>query len=588
MSLEVQKAKNIIEGVTYVDDGINFIFILDKNSNYKKPCILNLYTKSFELLEKIRLLDVEGLPLVKGAFIKGEDINKIVAFEVRQGKDSLINRTARRISGRCEFGKRKEGSKAKNELTCLFKDDDFNWGNDSTLMLPNEKIVSYKLHARGFTKALDTPCAGTFLGIKNKIPYLKELGISQIELMPIYDFDEVEKDSNRVIGKGKKSRINYWGYKKAYYYAIKKAFAFDKEYPEREFKELVKECHKNNIEVILDFYFENVSSTLIADIIRYWLFNYHIDGVHISSSDYAFLTKEPFLFNRRLYVDYYDGERNEVKPLSYNDGFLVSARRFIKGEEYAIDSLLSYFMIDAGDKVNYLASHNGFTLLDCFSYEVKHNEKNGLNNTDGTDYNFSFNLGIEGHTRLKRIVRLRQKHVKNALFLLMLGRGIPLIMAGDEALRTQDGNNNAFCQDNLISWLDWNNENKDKLEIREFFKKLVTFRKNNGILSCDLSSIKNRGNINLPLISLHSDMAFSFVGGNSRAFGLLYNATLSTLENKNDLIYIAVNMSASHKRLAIPKVENVEMKIHLSTDENVRLENEFVILPEFSCALIVN
>lgn len=588
MSLEVQKAKNIIEGVTYVDNGINFIFISDKNSNCKKPCILHLYKENLELLEKIRLFDVGGLPLVKGAFISGKGIEKISAFEVRSGAESLIDRTSRRIYGRCEFGKRKKSLRSKNELSCLLKDDDFDWEDDKILGLADEKTVSYKIHIRGFTKALNIDEAGTFSGVKNKIPYLKDLGINQIEMMPVYEFDEIEESFDKTKGGNKKNRINYWGYKKAYYYAVKNAFAFDKENPEREFKELVKECHKNGIEVILEFYFVDVSSAFITDVIRYWLFNYHIDGIHISSPDYDFLAGEPFLFGRKLYVDYYDGKRNDVSPLSYNDGFLVSARRFIRGDEYAIDSLLAHFMIDSGKKINYLSTHNGFSLLDCFSYDVKHNEKNGFNNFDGTDYNFSFNSGVEGKTKLKRIIKLRHKHVKNALFLLMLSRGIPLIMAGDESLRTQNGNNNAFCQDNSISWFDWNNENKDRTEIREFFKKLISFRKNNSILACDLSSVENTGNMNVPLISLHSDMAFSFVGGNSRAFGLLYNATLSRLENKNDLIYIAVNMSAVNKRLAIPRLEKVEMKIHLSTDENVRLENDFIILPEFSCALIVN
>ncbi len=588
MSLEVQKARNIIEGATYIDDGINFIFILDKNSDYKKSCILYLYEKDLEILEKIRLFDVDGLPLVKGAFIRGKDIEKIIAFEARLGKESLVNRTSKRIIGRYEFGQRKKSRRSENELTFLLKNDDFNWENDRVLVLADEKVVSYKIHTRGFTKASDVDEAGTFLGIKNKIPYLKELGINQIELMPVYEFDEIEECFGETKGRNKKNRINYWGYKKAYYYAIKNSFAFDRENPEREFKELVKSCHKNGIEVILEFYFVDVPSTFITDVIRYWLFNYHIDGVHISSTDYNFLVGEPFLFGRRLYVDYYDGRGGDETPLSYNDGFLVSARRFIRGDEYAVDSLLSHFMIDSGKKINYLSTHNGFTLLDCFSYEVKHNEKNGFNNFDGTDYNFSFNLGVEGKTKLKRIVKLRHKHVKNALFLLMLSRGIPLIMAGDESLRTQNGNNNAFCQDNLISWFDWDDGNKDRLEIREFFKKLVSFRKNNSILACDLSSIESGGAVKLPLISLHSDMAFSFTGGNARAFGLLYNATLTTTENKSDLIYIAVNMSAGNKRLAIPRIEQIEMKIHLSTDENVRLENEFVILPEFSCALIVN
>ncbi len=588
MSLEVQNARNIIEGVTYLDNGINFIFISDKNSDCKNPCILYLYKKDLEILAKIRLFDVGGLPLVKGAFIKGKDIEKISAFEVRSGGKSLINRTSRRIYGRCEFGKRKKGTGSKKELSALLKDDDFNWENDKILGLADEKIVSYKIHVRGFTKALNIAEAGTFLGIQNKIFYLKELGVNQIEMMPVYEFDEIEESFDKTTGKNRKNRINYWGYKEAYYYAVKNSFAFDKENPEREFKELVKECHKNGIEVILEFYFVDVSSTFITDVIRYWLFNYHIDGVHISSPDYDFLAGEPFLFNRRLYVNYYEGKKTDTPPFSYNDGFSVSARRFIRGDEYAVDSLLSHFMIDSGKKINYLSTHNGFTLLDCFSYDVKHNEKNGLNNCDGTDYNFSFNLGVEGKTKLKRIIKLRHKHVKNALFLLMLSRGIPLIMAGDEALRTQNGNNNAFCQDNLISWFDWNNENKDRLEIREFFKKLLSFRKNNSILACDLSGVGNTGNMNVPLISLHSDMAFSFTGGNSRAFGLLYNAALSKLENENDLIYIAVNMSAGNKRLAIPRLEKAQMKIHLSTDENARLENEFVILPEFSCALVVD
>ncbi len=373
MSLEVQNARNIIEGVTYLDNGINFIFISDKNSDCKNPCILYLYKKDLEILAKIRLFDVGGLPLVKGAFIKGKDIEKISAFEVRSGGKSLINRTSRRIYGRCEFGKRKKGTGPKKELSALLKDDDFNWENDKILGLADEKIVSYKIHVRGFTKALNIAEAGTFLGIQNKIFYLKELGVNQIEMMPVYEFDEIEESFDKTTGKNRKNRINYWGYKEAYYYAVKNSFAFDKENPEREFKELVKECHKNGIEAILESYVVDVSSTFITDVIRYWLFNYHIDGVHISSPDYDFLAGEPFLFGRRLYVNYYEGKKTDTPPFSYNDGFSVSARRFIRGDEYAVDSLLSHFMIDSGKKINYLSTHNGFTLLDCFSSDVKHN-----------------------------------------------------------------------------------------------------------------------------------------------------------------------------------------------------------------------
>lgn len=580
MALEIEKARSYKEGISYIDEGLNYILMLEKKEELAKSYSLCLYTDIKKPPIKVKLLDNAGLTLSKGIFIKGDDIKTVVAYKVLSERKTIMDRTARLPHLRSTFGK-----KDKEEGFCFINDNKaFDWKNDKSPNIKKNELVSYKIHVRGFTKGILGDTAGTFRGITEKIPYLKRLGINQIELMPIYEFDEIEEVGS---SKGKTKRINYWGYKSAYYYAVKEGYAYDKANRENEFKSLVYECHKNKIEVILDFFFVKATNAFITDVIRYWLFNYHIDGVHISSTSFDFLVEDAMLYGKRLYVDYYDKKSNNSIVNSYNDGFLVSARRFIRGDEYSVEGVLSAFMPTGINNVNYYAGHNGFSIFDSFSYGMKHNEKNLLNNADGTEYNYSMNCGVEGKTRIKRILSLRHKLVKNALFLLLLARGTPLLVAGDEALRTQNGNNNAFCQDNDISYFSWNDKSCEKKEIFDFTRSLISFRKKNMILSCEQGLMNGKGRLPFPAISLHSEQPWSFNGGNTKLFGLLYNATVLDGEVENDLIYIVVNMTAMNKNMAIPRMDNIIFKVEIATDETIRLEKEYVTLPAYSCALVV-
>lgn len=422
--------------------------------------------------------------------------------------------------------------------------DQFDWEDDKNPNLPWNELFIYRLHVRGFTihKSSKVKNKGTFAGIIEKLPYLQSLGITAIELMPAYEFEEIELTGG--LHQFPTGRTNYWGYNRSYYYAPKAAYA-GKEFAPDSFKELVKTFHKAEIEVFMEFYFTPETSTQqVLDILRYWRINYHIDGFHIlGNAHLPTIAADPLLANTRLFADTWTGCDSEPTPnfrqylhsvstgkvvknhyeelttplppvnkkksnehLAYiHNGFQIDIRRFLRGDEGMIGSFTMRMRENPQDihVVHYLATNNGFTLKDNFTYEGKHNEINGEQNRDGVNDNFSFNCGEEGPCTSRLVNQLRKTQIFNALSLLFLSQGIPLIQAGDEMGHTQYGNNNAWCQDNTISWLDWKDLRKNR-EIFQFFNFLVGLRKSHPVFRNPLpltqSDPKGYG---LPDISFH-------------------------------------------------------------------------------------
>lgn len=431
----------------------------------------------------------------------------------------LCDPYAQCIIGREEWGKRT----TNQEWAQIPQIDLAQESNYHSIYSMNEMIL-YRLHVRGFTKHSSSKVKGkgTFLGIIEKIPYMKELGINAVELMPCYDFDERAFMGQPVYGLSKYQktsavypkdhfrpkdvlaeekevsdtdeeavRLNYWGYTdQAYYFAPKASYAHDKKNVNREFMQMVQALHEAGIEVIMEMFFsKDMYTGMIVDCLRYWHMIYKIDGFRITNdaADVAMCMNDPYLSDAKLFrvgFSEEDAARNvetfgQKRLADYNDYFMTTARKLLKGDEGMVSAFVDCFLRNRRsiETVNYIANTNGFTLMDLVSYDQKHNFDNGENGTDGTEYNYSWNCGIEGPCRKKGINRLRKQQMKNAYFMVMLSQGIPLILAGDEWGNSQLGNNNAYCQDNEISWLNWKTTVFGK-ELTEFLKQVIALRKN--------------------------------------------------------------------------------------------------------------
>ncbi|WP_349672422.1 alpha-amylase [Lacrimispora sp.] len=365
----------------------------------------------------------------------------------------------------------------------------FDWGQDKRPLIPYEDSVVYRIHVRGFTmhSSSGTRNKGTFRAIEEKIPYLKELGITTVELMPVYEFQEVilpEIVQGSPYGVDKPTgKINYWGYTSGFYFTPKASYVSDnKETPALELKNLVKALHKEGIELITELYFSGKESpTFVLDAVRFWAEEFHLDGIHlVGFPPLDLIGRDPYLKGLKLWADSWgDIPVKGFKYLAeYNDSYQTDMRRVLKGDEEQMKNLVFRTRNNPSDRgmIQYMANTNGFTMMDMVSYDTKHNEANGESNLDGNPYNYSWNCGTEGPTRKKKVVELRKKQLRNAFLLLLLSQGTPLFMAGDEFGNTQSGNNNAYCQDNDISWLNWNLL-KTNRDLFEFVKAVIAFRK---------------------------------------------------------------------------------------------------------------
>lgn len=438
--------------------------------------------------------------------------------------------------------------KEKRTLRTRIVTDTFDWGKSQFPHLKKEDVIAYSLHVRGFTKHSSSGVAhkGTFDGVTEKLPYLQKLGINQIHLMPVYEFDENQR------------HVNYWGYGKAYFFAPKASYAAGD--PVNEMKLLVRQMHLAGIEVILEMPFtEGTTFSLILDCLRYWVMQYHVDGFivnpYICNPDE--LAKDPVLAKSKI--------------LKKEDGFQNVMRRFLKGDEGMIWDVICQLKNQDTQLYNYIASHNGFTLCDVVSYDGKHNEANGENNLDGPDYNYSWNCGAEGYSRKKAVNELRKNQIFNAFFLLLFAQGMPCILSGDEFMNTQKGNNNAYCQDNLISWLDWNQLSRQE-ELYTFVCRLIALRK-----ACMKQTAKKSedtmGRSGIPQISYHGEDAWQMPAGRaSRQLGVFYHEECTEKD-----FYIAYNMHWLSHSFALPSLpKGMEWVCIAGTKEGVLDEKEAV------------
>ena len=407
--------------------------------------------------------------------------------------------------------------------------EEYPWEDDCPLRIPEEDVIAYSLHVRGFTRHSSSKVKkkGTFRGVMEKLPYLRELGINQIQCMPVYEFEE----------RGRK--VNYWGYGEGFFFAPKASYAADHD-AQKELKELVKTCHREGIEVVLDFPFTaQTRFQIVEDCLRYYVMEYHIDGFLLNPYQVPveFLRRDPVLSGTKLLIK--------------DESFQNTMRRFLKGDEGMIASVAEQFRrkTSVSGSCNYITNHTGFTLEDLVSYDAKHNEANGEQKQDGPDYNYSWNCGVEGKTRKKQIVKLRQGQKRNAMFLLMTAQGTPCLLAGDEFGNSQGGNNNVYCQDNETGWVDWSRLEREK-SFFHYVKELIAFRKKHGILhQKEALTGTDRSGSGIPDISYHGEAAWQIQQeASSRQLGILYSGS----PKKESNCFLVYNMHWIAHSFALP------------------------------------
>jgi glycogen operon protein len=509
--------------------------------------------------------------------------------------------------------------------------DDFDWEDDRPLETPITDMVIYELHVRGFTAHASSGvrAAGTFAGVLAKIPFLKELGVNCVELLPIFEFDEWE-NSRPHPGTGQ-SLVNYWGYSTLAFFAPKAGYAATGRLGMQvdEVKNLVKELHKAGIEVILDVVFNHTAEgdqrgptisfrgidnrnyylltpdgyyynfsgcgntlncnhpvvrNLVLDCLRYWAADYHVDGFRFDLASILgrdqngaplanpplleSLALDPVLSKCKLIAEAWDaGGLYQVGSFpaynrwaEWNGKYRDSVRRFIKGDVGLVPEIACriqgspdlYYYRGPSASVNFIICHDGFTLHDLFSYNGKHNEANGENNNDGANDNYSWNCGAEGETDDESVNLLRLQLMKNSFCILMLSRGVPMFLMGDEMGRTQRGNNNSYCQDNDLSWMDWRLAERNS-ELLRFVRLMIRFRRAHPVLrSGYFYQGRDCVGSGKPDISFHGTQAgapdFS-PGSRCLAFLLCGKHT----EGQQDDIYVAMNMYWEAVPYQIPK-----------------------------------
>ena len=339
--------------------------------------------------------------------------------------------------------------------------------------------------------------------------------------------------------------------------------------PAQEFRHLIQAMHKAGIACILEMYFPAGTNPFLAlRALQSWKLNFHVDGFHVlgDGAPVQLLMQDGILSDSKLMFYGFDERdiRGKKEPAhkcvaEYNPGFLQDMRRFLKSDEEMVEGAAWHVRRnpDRYAVINYMACQDGFTLNDMVTYNYRHNEANYENNQDGSSYNYSWNCGVEGPTRKMNIRQLREQQLRNAFLMVLLSQGVPMIYGGDEIGNSQNGNNNAYCQDNSIGWIDWKGLKKNE-SLLEFVKAVIAFRKEHPILHTpgELRGVdyQTRG---LPDVSVHGERAWLLNSENtSRLLGIMYYGAYARRKDGtyDDSIYIAYNFHWESRSVALPNL----------------------------------
>lgn len=547
-------------------------------------CGVILYGKaSGEKLKKVPFGEDDRIGNIYCKTFHDMDASKI-SYLFYEGEQKLADEHAKTFVNKFVYGE----TRKVEDYKAGFVTDEFLWEGDVRPHISYADMFLYCMHVRGFTKHISSGVEhpGTFAGIIEKIPYLKRLGVTSIELQPAYEFE----DAN-----------NYWGYTKGFYYTPKAAYAASEDVV-CEFKKLVKSLHQNGLELIMQFYFpKGIKQLEMVEILRFWVLEYHVDGFHLMGEDIPanLLAEDDVLADTKLMyygfdIGYMQGKKEAVRYphlAEYNDGWYYDMRKFLRGEENTLSGVMyqmRHVPVHAG-KIHYLSNYSGFTLADMVAYDYKHNEANGEDNRDGNDYNCSFNCGAEGVTDNEEVLALRRQQIKNAICLLFFSQSTPMIFMGDEFGNSQMGNNNPYCQDNEITWLDWDLLERNK-EIYDFFRMLVAFRREHSILRPEKELyMRDYRGFGCPDFSYHGLEAWRpRTEMYHRYLGMMFFEKYATGMGSGDsTIFVAMNMHWEAHTFALPKApKGRQFKIYFSTAdgsgeaaEQLRLENNCLTVP---------
>ncbi|RGY02037.1 glycogen debranching enzyme [Blautia sp. OF03-15BH] len=621
-----------ISGATALREGVNFtvcsleassVELLLYHRGDKEPYAVLPFPKHYQIGSVYSMI-VFGLDIYDFEYayrVDGvHDPEKGLIFDKTK---PLLDPYARAVTGQSVWG---EQPNQDHDYHARVVVNDFDWGDHADPMKPIEDLIIYELHVRGFTKDPSSGVShpGTFEGIREKIPYLKDLGITAVELMPVFEFDET-MGRREVNGR---MLLDYWGYNPVSFFAPNTSYTANKEFNREgdELKALIRDLNSNGIEVILDVVFNHtaegneqgpffsfkgfdnrvyymltpdgmyynfsgcgntlncnhpVVQMLILECLRYWTIEYHVDGFRFDLASILGrnedgspmsqppllknLAEDPILRNVKLIAEAWDaGGLYQVgnfpafsRWAEWNGKYRDDMRSFLKGDywfaEAAANRLTGSADLYSGQyqgydsSINFLTCHDGFSLWDLYSYNEKHNEDNGWNNTDGSDDNRSWNCGAEGETSDPEIQKLRFQMIKNACMSLMCSRGTPMFLSGDEFGDTRFGNNNPYCQDNEISWLNWNRLEENR-ELYSFFKKMIWFRREHPAIRSD----QKPSATGFPAVSVHTNRPWDgTIGSETKALAICYAGKAAQGE---DLVYMALNVYWEGQKFELPKL----------------------------------
>ena len=563
-------------GVQKKDDAVIFTFEGEKEEN----CSILFYGKKAEPVCKILVPEEYCRGSVRSVAVTGK-LWKNLRYNYEINGKIITDTYATRIIGREKWNDKTRSEKDYFICGGAYPQA-FDWENDRQPEIKRQQMVMYKLHVRGFSME-DTSCPrkerGTFRAITDKIPYLKKLGITTIELMPAYEFEEQVIPKKTVLPDYLKweshgedlikpesvqpvEKINYWGYVPGNYFAPKASYSSSAD-AASEFRELVHTLHENGMECVMEMYFpEKVNHNLILEALRYWVREYHVDGIHLLGEHLPItaIVQDGMLSRTKIF--YVDFEEKACAASRKYPNLYIYKEEY----QYPIRQVLNHIngnMRDFADQqrkqgaflgyINYIASNNGFTLADLFMYNDKHNEENGEQNLDGSSWNFSNNYGVEGPTRKRYINALRKLNWRNAVLMLMLAQGVPLLWSGDEMGNSQNGNNNAYCQDNPTGWVNWKNEKSHRRQI-EFLQQVIAFRKEHTVLSNPMPfQFSDYKSLGYPDLSYHGTSAWMLEPTPDHlCLGMLYCGAYAQNEKEPD-VYVAYNFLAAATELALPK-----------------------------------
>ncbi len=609
-----------INGATTIPCGVNFTIYSNQATSVE---LLLFHRKESEPYAVLPFPETYRIGNVYSMIVFDIDIEEFEyayrmdgPYEPRKGlifdkTKILLDPYAKAVTGQKVWGKKISDGIYKARVV----NNNFEWGSSQRPLLDMEDLIIYEMHVRGFTadESSGVKYPGTFAGVKEKIPYLKELGINAIEFMPIFEFDEL-------LGRRDfygRELMDYWGYNTVCFFAPNSSYTASDEWNREglELKELIKALHNEKIEVFLDVVFNHTAEgnengpyisfkgidnniyymltpdghyynfsgcgntlncnhpivqKMIRDCLRYWVTNYHVDGFRFDlatilgrNEDGSPMSKPPLLQSLA-----FDPILGDVKLIAeawdagglYQVGSFPSWNRWAEWNGRYRDDMRSFLKGDCGKanaaairicgspdlypeearghaaSVNFLVCHDGFTLHDLYVYNEKHNEDNNWGNTDGANDNLSWNCGIEGETSDPEIRMLRKRLMRNAMATLLMSRGTPMFFMGDEFGNSQGGNNNAYCQDNYISWLNWERYDENRL-FYEFVKQMISLRKEHIVIrhKCEKSSL------GFPEVSTHDVFPWrNDFSWDSHYVGVMF-AGRKPGELGDDVVYIALN-----------------------------------------------